>query len=148
MFKYIIFVAILLESLYAQEYKAVFDCSSNDERFIMSRMNLIEKTINMIEESGDQVKFALTIHGGCAPMVSKTFSEIVDDEKIDYIEKAQKTIERLANKKGVEIVACAMSLNANSIEQKDVVSFVRVSKNSFIDTIAYQNRGYALMTFK
>ena len=41
-----------------------------------------------------------------------------------------------------------MSLNANTIEKADVVQDVKISKNSFIDTIAYQNDGYALMTFK
>jgi len=41
-----------------------------------------------------------------------------------------------------------MSLENNGLEQADVLPFVRISPNSFIDTIGYQNNGYALMTFK
>jgi len=65
-----------------------------------------------------------------------------------YVKRAQETITRLAKEKGVEIVACAMSLDANALEQKDVLPFIRISEDSFIDTIAYQNSGYAVMTFK
>ena len=64
------------------------------------------------------------------------------------IKKAQNQLKRLATKKGVKVIVCAMSLNAKTIEEEDVLPFVEISKNSFIDTIAYQNDGYALMTFK
>ena len=148
MIKTIAFLLVLISFIQAQEYKAVFDCSSNDTRFIMSRMNLVEKTINMIEKNGDKVKFALTLHGGCVPMVSKKYAEIIDDTEIIYIKKAQESLIRLSKKENIEIVACAMSLDSNGLEQEDVLSFVRISKNSFIDTIHYQNNAYAIMTFK
>ena len=65
-----------------------------------------------------------------------------------YIQKAQESITRLAKEKKVKIIVCAMSLDANAIEKKEVLPFIEISKNSFIDTIGFQNRGYALMTFK
>ena len=148
MIKHIAIVVMLLGVVQAQEFKAVFDCSSDDARFILSRINLIEMTMRMIEKRGDKAKFALTLHGGCVPMVSKEYGEVVYDEDQPYIKKAQETITRLSKKKDVEIVACAMSLEHNGLEQADVLPFVRISPNSFIDTIGYQNNGYALMTFK
>ena len=138
----------LFGALHAQEYKAVFDCSSDDARYISGRMMLVEKTIEMIEKRGDKATVAITLHGGCVPMASRAFDEIIYDEDMPYIQNAQNVITRLAGKKGVEIVACAMSLDANALEQKEVLPFVRISENSFIDTIGYQNRGYAVMTFK
>jgi intracellular sulfur oxidation DsrE/DsrF family protein len=138
----------LFGTIEAQEYKAVFDCSSDDARYISGRMILVEKTINMIEKRGDKAKVAITLHGGCVPMASRVYDEIIVDEDMPYIQNAQNIITRLAKKKGVEIVACAMSLDANGLEQQEVLPFVRISENSFIDTIAYQNRGYAVMTFK
>ena len=134
--------------LQAQEYKAVFDCSSGDARFILSRMNLIDITMMMIEKNGDKARFAITLHGGCVPMVSKAYDEVVADEDLIYVKKAQETLVRLSKKKNIEIVACAMSLENNGLEREDIVPFVRISENSFIDTIGYQNRGYAIMTFK
>jgi len=65
-----------------------------------------------------------------------------------FIKKAQKSLTRLVKEKGVKVIVCAMSLSANTIERKDVLPFVTISENSFIDTIRYQKMGYALMTFK
>jgi predicted peroxiredoxin len=139
---------LLLVSLEAKEYKAVFDCSSSDAHYIKTRMWLIDKTISMIEEKGDNARFVLTLNGGCVPMVSKYFLDIVPDEDISNIKKAQDHLKTIATKKNVKVIACAMSLKRNLIKQKDVLDFVSVSPNSYIDTIGYQNDGYALMTFK
>lgn len=146
--KNIFLIVGFVSFIHAQEYKSVFDCSSDNARFVMTRMNLIEKTMQMIEKNGDQTNFAITLHGGCVPMVSDKYSEIVPDEDIPYIKKAQESVTRLANNKKVKIIVCAMSLNANAIEEKEVLPFIEISKNSFIDTIYFQNKGYALMTFK
>lgn len=146
--RYIFLILGLLSFMQAQEYKSVFDCSSDNARFVMTRMKLIEKTINMIEKDGDKANFVITLHGGCVPMVSDIYDEIVPDEDMHYIKMAQESIIRLAQKKKVKIIVCAMSLNANAIEKKEVLPFIQISKNSFIDTIGLQNQGYALMTFK
>lgn len=148
MIKKILFFSLVFQTLYSHEYKAVFDCSSSDSKFIVSRMLLIEKTIKMIEDEGQKAVFAITLHGGCVAMTSAAYDEIVPDDEMIYIKKAQETIQNLATKKGVEIVACNMSLNANSIDSDDVLPFVKISKNSFLDTIKYQNLGYALMPLK
>lgn len=147
--KYILILFfVLLGSLQAKEYKAVFDCSSKNAGYIASRMFLLERTMDMIEKNGDSVKFAITIHGSCSPIVSKNIDEVVrDDSRLAVFEKAQRQLKKLAEKK-VDIIVCAMSLNANTIDEEDVLPFVKISPNSFIDTIGYQNDGYALMTFK
>ena len=149
MMKYI-FISCLafLTLLGAKEYKVVFDCSSSDAYYVKTRMSLIEKTINMIEQQGDKATVAITLHGSCVPMVSKTFEEIVDDNDLPDVQAAQDKLITLINDKRVSVVACAMSLEANAIEKEDVLPAIKISKNSFIDTIAYQNDGYALMTFK
>ena len=146
--KYIFLLLLILSTAQAQEYKAVFDCSSKNVGYVASRMFLIERTMNMIEKKGDTVKFALTIHGSCAAIVSINFDELVEENEVETMQQAQKQLKRLSEKKDVEVIVCAMSLNANAIEDEDVVPFVKIVENSFIDTIGYQNDGYALMTFK
>lgn len=147
--KYLFLILVTLSSLVsAKEYKAIFDCSSKDVNYISSRMFLIERTIDMIEHNGDKVKFALTIHGFCSAITSINFDELVEEKDIDTMKKAQLQLQHLIKKKNVKVTVCAMSLNANTIEQEDVLDFVHISPNSFLDTIAYQNDGYALMTFK
>lgn len=147
--KYIFIVLALVSLSQAKQYKSVFDCSSGNASYLVSRMFLVERTIDMIEKDGDSVKFAITIHGKCAPMVTQNIDEVFfDDLKIALFEKARTQLIRLIEKKNVEVVVCAMSLNANTIDKDDVIPKIKISKNSFIDTIAYQNDGYALMTFK
>lgn len=145
----LIILLSLTAFIQAKEYKAVYDCSSKNSGYIASRMFLIERTMDMITKKGDSVKFAITIHGDCAPIVSKNIDEItMDDNELENLEKARTQLERLATKKSVDVIVCAMSLNGNNIEEEDVISSVSISENSFIDTIAYQNDGFALMTFK
>lgn len=146
--KYVAILLMFLTTLQAQEYKTVFDCSSDNAHYMMTRMSLIEKTMSMIEKRGDVATFAITLHGGCVPIISKEFKEITNEQDLPYIQKAQESITRLSKEKNVAIVACAMSLNANGIDKKDVLPFVHISENSFIDTISYQNHGYAIMTFQ
>ena len=147
-FKYFIIAIFIFTTLSAHEYKAVFDCSSGDAQYIKTRMWLIGKTMDMIEEKGDKAEFILTLHGKCVPMISTEYDMLVDEKDISKIQKAQERLSYLAKEKGVKVIACAMSLRANAIEQKEVLPFVTITDNSFIDTIYYQNMGYALMTFK
>ncbi len=147
--KYIFLLLVIFSALLqAKEYKAVFDCSSKNIGYVASRMFLIERTMDMIQKNGDSTKFALTIHGSCAAIVSVNFDELVEENEVETMQQAQNQLKRLSEKKGVEVIVCAMSLNANTIEEEDVVPFVKIVENSFIDTIGYQNDGYALMTFK
>ena len=146
--KYIVLLISLVSFMQAQEYKSVFDCRSDNARFIKSRMGLIEKTVEMLEKDGKRADFAITLHGGCVSMVSNAYEEFVPDEDMKYIQKAQESITRLAKEKKVKIIVCAMSLDANAIEKKEVLPFIEISKNTFIDTIGFQNRAYALLTFK
>ena len=141
-------IIVALSVIQAEEYKAVFDCSSGNASYIKSRMWLVGKTLDMIEKKGDKASFVITLHGGCVSMVSKLYDEIVDEADEADIKKAQEYLSELVNKNNVKVIACAMSLNANAIETKEVLPFVTISDNSFIDTIYYQNKGYALMTFK
>lgn len=147
--KHLFFIlSVIIYTLQAQEYKAVFNCNANDMQYVTSRMVLVERTMDMIEKNGDTPKFAITIHGGCAPIVSKNYDEIIlDKNDLDSIELSQKQLIKLADR-GVEITVCAMSLNANTIPKEDVISSVKISPNSFLETISYQNNGYALMVFE
>ena len=146
--KIIVMMFLALGLLQAEEYKVVFDCSSSDAHFVKSRMWLVGKTIDMIEKRGDKVDVALTLHGGCVPMVSIDYDMLVADEDVADIQKAQDYLVGLSKRDNVKIIACEMSLVSNAIEKQDVLKFVTVTPNSFIDTIAYQNSGYAIMTFK
>ena len=81
-------------------------------------------------------------------MVSEDYDMLVADEDVAEIEQAQTYLKSLSQRNNVKIIVCKMSLASNAIDPKDVLKFIEISPNSFLDTIAYQNRGYAIMTFK
>lgn len=147
-FAWLCISAVMIVAAQAKEYKAVFDCSSGDAAYIKSRMWLVGKTVDMIEAQGDTASVVLTLHGNCVPMASKSFEEVVDDKDIDDTKEAQKWLAALGKRKNVKVIACSMSLQSHVIDEDDLLPFVAVSENSFIETIRYQNEGYALMTFK
>lgn len=138
----------LLGGAAAQEYKAVFDCASSDPRYIMSRMLLIEKTKQQIEAAGERAVFAITMHSGCVKAASENADYLVKEDEVVFVRKTQEVLERLAKKEKVEVIACAIALAGNAIDREEVLPFIRISENSYIDTIGYQNRGYALMPLK
>jgi intracellular sulfur oxidation DsrE/DsrF family protein len=144
----IVLIAIFaLITLEAKEHKVVFDCSSGNAKYIKSRIWLIGKTMEMFEEKGETISAALTLHGRCVPIVSKAYDEVVADNDKAYIKEAQEMLIKLSKRKNFKVTACSMSLQSNEIDEDDVLSFVAVSDNSFVDTIKYQNDGYALMSF-
>ena len=147
-FAWLCISAVTIVAVQAKEYKAVFDCSSGDAAYIKSRMWLVGKTVDMIEAQGDTASVVLTLHGNCVPMVSKSFEEVVDDKDIADTKEAQKWLAALGKRNTVKVIACSMSLQSHVIDEDDLLPFVAVSENSFIETIRYQNEGYALMTFK
>jgi intracellular sulfur oxidation DsrE/DsrF family protein len=147
-FKLLLLVSVAISAVQAKEYKALFDCSSGNAAYIKSRMWLVGKTMDMIEEGGDSTSVVLTLHGKCVPVVSKAFDEVVDDKDIPNTKKAQEWLTALSKRKNVKVIACSMSLQSNDIEEDDVLPFVTISDNSFIETIKYQNEGYAFMAFK
>lgn len=140
--------AVTMVTLEAKEYKAVFDCSSGDAAYIKSRMWMVGKTMDMIEAQGDTALVVLTLHGNCVPIASKAFDDIVEDKDLANTKEAQKWLVALGERKNIKVIACSMSLQSHVIDEDDLLPFVTVSDNSFIETIMYQNEGYALMTFK
>ncbi|MDQ7043927.1 MAG: DsrE family protein [Sulfurimonas sp.] len=147
--KIILLLSILsVLMLQAKDHKVVFDCSASDAEYIKTRMWLVGKTIDMFEKNGESVDVALTLHGSCVAMSSENYELIVPDEEMQEIKKAQEYLLLLSKRKNVAITVCAMSLAKNAIAKEDVLPFIHISPNSFLDTIRYQNDGYALMTFK
>lgn len=147
-FKLLLLLTAAVMTLQAKEYKALFDCSSGNFSYVKSRMWLVGNTIDMIEAQGDTASVVLTLHGKCVPIVSEAFDEVVDDKDIPNTKKAQAWLIELSKRNNVKVIACSMSLQSNDIDEDDVLPFVTISDNSFIETIMYQNEGYAFMAFK
>ena len=147
MLKIFLFFTLLL-TLQAKEYKVVFDCSSGDMGYIKSRMWLIGKTVDMFKQDGDTLKAVLTMHGTCAKIASEDVEIYVEEKQKQKALAAQKYLKSLLRSGKVKTYVCAMSLEANGIDAESILPKIEISQNSYIETIKYQNEGFAIMTFK
>jgi intracellular sulfur oxidation DsrE/DsrF family protein len=147
--KNVILILMLLFSFsFSQEvYKAVFDCSSSDARFVLSRLFLIQKTAENFKEDNLNYKFEITMHGGCVLFLKKKLSEFPQKKRLT-IQDIQHQIEILKELYGVKIKACNIALSRFNLKREDIVDFVDIVKNSWQEIIILQNKGYALVPFE
>ena len=147
MLKFFLFLSFVV-LLQAKEYKVVFDCSSGDIGYLKSRMWLIGKTVDMFKQEGDTLKAVLTMHGQCAKLASEDIEVYVEEKEKRKALQAQEYLQELVESGKVKAYVCAMSMDANGIDAESILPHITISKNSYIQTIKYQNDGYAIMTFK
>ena len=141
-------IFILMTWVFSQEYKAVFDCSSNNFNFLQSRIALIEKTASMIQKKGDTANFVLLIHSGCTPIAAMIADSMVKPKEAEYVSNIQSKLQLLHNKYKVDIRLCELAMNNAEMEKDEVLDFITFTPNSFIDAISLQNKGFAMMSFK
>ncbi len=144
--KKILLSLLIFSFAFSQEYKAVFDCSSSNERFVLNRLFLIERTAKDFKEDGLKYKFEITMHSGCVVFLKKSLKDFPNSKRI-IIQDIQNQLEILKEFYHVKIKACNIALSRYKLKRKDIVDFVEVVKNSWQELIVLQNKGYALIDF-
>lgn len=124
--------------------KAVFDCSAKDLSYIHSRLQLIERTYLDFASLNQKSDFVLTIHSHCTPIVSENALFFYTQKEVDIVDNIHKQLKKLTLAYHVEIRVCEIALKHFGIEKDDLIKGVQTTKNSFMDVIQLQNKGYAL----
>jgi len=145
--RYLLIIFLLINVSFAQEFRAVFDCSSSNEKLVLNRLFLIERTIKDFKEDGLKHNFEITLHGGCVLFLKKDLSKFSKKRRI-IITDLQNQLEILKELYGVKIKACNIALGRYSLKKKDILDFVDVVKNSWQEIIILQNKGFALVPFE
>lgn len=120
----------------------VFDCSSADEKFIASRLWLIDMSIKEYKTHGTPYNVVLTIHSGCTDIVSKNVD--ADDKMMKNIHKKLEIVSKHEN---VSIEACQIAVDRFKIKHHDLHPFISLVPNSITRVISLQNDGYAFIPF-
>jgi len=145
--KLIMILLVCTGALWAQNYKAVYDLSMDDMRYVLNRVMLIEKTAAMLKERGDVPEFVVTIHSGATPILAKLPDAYADEEEVPVIYSIQARLKSLVETYGVRVLGCNLATAAFGMEHDEVVGFVEQTPNSIIDLIGLQNSGYAAVYF-
>mgnify|MGYP002640957218 CR=1 FL=1 len=138
--KKIIISLVLLLSTLAANQKAVFDCASEDMKFVFTRMALIELTAKEFQEKNTSYDFVLTIHSKCTQIVDKTSED-------KYVKATHKKLKSLKEAYNVKIEVCGIAVDRLGYEKSDLLPFVDTVENSITRVITLQNDGYAFIPY-
>ena len=138
--KKIIISLLMFFSLLGANQKAVFDCASEDMKFVYTRMSLIELTAKELQEAKIPYDFVLTIHSKCTQTVDKTSED-------KYVKNIHKKLETLKADYNVKIEVCGIAVDRLGYEKSELLPFVKIVNNSITRVISLQNQGYAFIPF-
>lgn len=143
------FVSFLLlaATLFADAYRAVYDLSSDDFRYLSGRVQLIEKSARMIKTAGGSPDFVITIHSGATPILAALPDEYADESDVPVIALIQSRLQALQKNYGAKVLGCRLAMASLDMKEEELFKGVTPTDNSIIDLIALQNRGYAAIYF-
>jgi intracellular sulfur oxidation DsrE/DsrF family protein len=129
-------------------YRAIYDATkaSKDSSQLMPALNMAGSELNALAVSKiplSHAKFVIVFHGAA-------LDGIMDDEhykaKFGIANPNLKVLSEL-KKAGVELFVCGQNLLAERIDPKTISADVAIASDALIVLMAYQNNGYALMSF-
>jgi intracellular sulfur oxidation DsrE/DsrF family protein len=129
-------------------YKAVYDATHGPDQptQILPALDMAGSELNLFGAIGfpmRKVKFAIVFHGAA-------LDGILDDAHYRAKYKVgNPNLKALAQlkKAGVEMFVCGQNLAALDIAPKAVVPEVKIALDALVVLMAYQNNGYALLSF-
>ncbi len=132
--KVLVSLFLMMSTVYATEYKVVFDLRSGSADVIQKQViNNIKAIRKHYAKSGDTLSVAVVLSGGSYPFFKKSTKE---KHEADVLSKLS-TIE-----------VCSMGLKKRKIAISEMRSFVIPAFNRTEALIRYQNRGYAYILVK
>jgi intracellular sulfur oxidation DsrE/DsrF family protein len=120
-----------------------FDVSLKDDELLVFRMDLLDRTIKMLEESGLEVSAVIGIRGHASRFITKDDNYVLD-EQIDNKKKIQEWVKRLSEQ-GVVIEQCAIAADMLEISTDDFLPQVTIVGNGYISLVGYQAQGYSVV---
>lgn len=120
-----------------------FDISLKDDKLLVFRMGLLDKTIRMMQEEGLEVTTVIGFRGGASRFITKDDHYVLEEE-VENKTKIQDWIKRFSSQ-GITIEQCAIAAEMNDIKVDDFLSEVNIVGNGYISLVGYQAQGYSVV---
>jgi intracellular sulfur oxidation DsrE/DsrF family protein len=145
------YVAVMDAALAPQKsssYRAIFDATRApaNPTEILPALNMLGSELNALGASGvplQNAKFVVVFHGAAIEGIENeaqykaTFG--VSNPNLPVIAALKKS--------GVELYVCGQQLAADKVDPKTLTPDVTIASDALLVLIAYQNQGYALLSF-
>jgi intracellular sulfur oxidation DsrE/DsrF family protein len=130
-----------------QVARVVFDLTtSNLDKFERNILKGIAAHKNHYESNLKELEVAVVIHGDAYKFFVKDIAHSPfkeDKELVKVYDDFKTRIQTMSDTYNVEFLMCKAAMPKNKLEEKDIVSFVKMVPNSTIGLIEKQNHGYA-----
>ena len=123
--------------------KAVWDFTTGDARRFHDRASLMLHAAKRFTEQGIQPDFVVLLHGAATKFAAASFAgtKFVGDDAANLAE-IQSTLKELTLVGG-RIEVCEIAMQRSDVARTNIVPFMEIEENVFVNSIALQNRGYA-----
>lgn len=123
--------------------KAVWDFTTGDARRFHDRVSLMLHAARSFQSQGISVDFVVLLHAGSTKFGAKTFAgtKFANDDA-GNLKEIHATLEELTQIGG-RIEVCEIAMQRSDVARTNIVPFMEIEENVFVNSIALQNRGYA-----
>ena len=123
--------------------KAVWDFTTGDARRFHDRASLMVHAARRFAEQGITPDFVVLLHGAATKFGALTFagSKFAGDDA-SMLADIHATLGELS-RLGGRVEVCEIAMQRSDVARGNIVPFMEIEENVFVNSIALQNRGYA-----
>lgn len=128
---------------------AVWDFTTGDEQRFCDRLQLIIDAAQEFHKRNIPYDFVLLLHSLSTQFAARTlagtkFAKRNDDPESPNLAATHALLERFSELGG-RIEVCRIAMERCGIAEDNVVPWIAIQRNVFVNAVALQNRGYAYM---
>ena len=120
-----------------------FDVSLNEAQKLAFRMDLVQRTIQQIQEAGLSVSVVIGFRGGASRFITRDDHYVLEDD-LSSKKKIQEWV-KVFTAQGVMIEQCSIAAELYDIKPDDFLPEITIVKNGYVSLIGYQSQGYAVV---
>lgn len=126
-----------------KKVQVYFDVTVKDDNLLAHRMELIDRTITQMVETGVEVAAVVGFRGGASRFITSEDHYVLGEETANK-KKIQDWVTYFSDR-GIVVEQCAIAAEINHIALEDFLPEVKVVGNGYISLTGYQMHGYAVI---
>ena len=124
--------------------KIICDVNVGEAKLLLRRLELIDETYSQLLDAGVTPTVVVAFRGGASKYVTQG-NKYVDAKDAGTKKEIQGWLDQF-RKHDFRIEQCAIAAKAQKVDPADILPSVIVVQNAYISIVAYQSRGYALLS--
>lgn len=126
-----------------KQAQVYFDVNLKDDKLLVLRMELVDRTVRQMEEAGLEVNGVVGFRGGASRFITQNDYYVLEEE-VSNKRKIKDWVKHFSSK-GIAIEQCAIAAEILDIPTKDFLPEVTIVGNAYISLVGYQAKGYSVV---